>query len=221
MAQWCQGHSGGRWVHSELSEKTTLQLTESQNELNGLRTNSWFWLPSNSQAGGLSDGTVRERGGGRTLITQRPLVAASAAVRKEKLNFIQSCLQKATQPGNPNVEFWRAASRCKWHCPCFFQGDIRNTNTLAVAQYCAHTNTQSLAALSFTHTHRWWTINDRWLSGMSHILLNKKSKGIHSSQCQCSLQLYLWSLSAGCVCPPACCLQYKTARLYYVNVHTC
>lgn len=73
-----------------------MQLTESQNELNGLRTNSWFWLPSNSQAGGLSDGTVREQGGGGTLITQRPLVAASAAVRKEKLNFIQSCLQKAT-----------------------------------------------------------------------------------------------------------------------------
>lgn len=41
-----------------------------KNGLNGLRTNSWFWLPSNSQAGGLSDGIVQEqeeeRGGGGT-----------------------------------------------------------------------------------------------------------------------------------------------------------
>lgn len=39
-----------------------------KNGLNGLRTNSWFWLPSNSHAGGLSDGIVQEqeeeRGGG-------------------------------------------------------------------------------------------------------------------------------------------------------------
>lgn len=67
MARWCQGHSGGRWVHSELSEKTILQLMQDQNGLNGLRTNSWFWLPSNSKAGGpqwWDSPRVRGRGGG-------------------------------------------------------------------------------------------------------------------------------------------------------------
>lgn len=34
---------------------------QSQNGLSGLRTNSWFWLPSNSLAGGLSDGIVPEK----------------------------------------------------------------------------------------------------------------------------------------------------------------
>lgn len=57
--EYFPGHSDVRTaeVVTEFTENSTRQLTESQNQLNGLRTNSWFWLPSNFQAGGLSDGT--------------------------------------------------------------------------------------------------------------------------------------------------------------------
>lgn len=49
-------------VVTEFTENSTRQLTESQKELNGIRTNSWLWLPSNFQAGGLSDGTEQMGG---------------------------------------------------------------------------------------------------------------------------------------------------------------
>lgn len=62
--EYFPGHSDVRTaeVVTEFMENSTRQLTESQNELNGIRTNSWFWLPSNFQAGGLSDGTEQMGG---------------------------------------------------------------------------------------------------------------------------------------------------------------
>lgn len=58
------GHNDVRTVEvvTEFTENSTRKLTESQKELNGIRTNSWFWLPSNFQAGGHSDG-IEQMGG--------------------------------------------------------------------------------------------------------------------------------------------------------------
>lgn len=65
------GHNDVRTVEvvTEFTENSTRQLTESQKELNGIRTNSWFWLPSNFKAGGHSDGT--EQMGGSVLHWKR------------------------------------------------------------------------------------------------------------------------------------------------------
>lgn len=62
--EYFPGHSDVRTaeVVTEFTENSTRQLTESQNELNGIRTNSWFWLLSNFQAGTLSDGTEQMGG---------------------------------------------------------------------------------------------------------------------------------------------------------------
>lgn len=157
MARWCQGHSGGRWVHSELSEKTILQLMRDQNGLNGLRTNSWFWLPSNSKAGGpqwWDSPRVRGRGGGGG--GGGKLWQVQQVDRKSLIRGYQILtLRMQPIPGNPVNEVCIAevAQSCL-SAAFFFQGDIGNTNT---AQSCAHahTSTQSLAALKFAHTHRW------------------------------------------------------------------
>lgn len=159
MARWCQGHSGGRWVHSELSEKTTLQLSQSQNGLNGLRTNSWFWLPSNSQAGGPQWwDSPRERGeggGGWRADNPAGFLCGKCSSERGKAWFHQISPPKddvpqATQPGNPNTECeaWRAASEHKAaRSAAFSRGDIRSTNMLALAQH---------GSVLRTHTH-WHT----------------------------------------------------------------
>lgn len=151
---------------ASFQRKTTLQLTQSQNGLSGLRTNSWLWLPSNSQAGGLSDGIVREREEEEVegeeeeeevgaMITQQGFLCGKCSSKKGNSSNL------ATQPGNPNMEVSREA--------CIFSLYIRNSNTCSPWHNAASHRVWLHLLLTHPQTI---AINDQRLSGMSHILLN-------------------------------------------------